>query len=156
MRKVIYKYNVGDVVKFKECFHPTASCGLKNLAGTTARITAQVDYGGATYKLEGHIGVFKEACFAGLATEPVFDSYDDNSIEADIELGKCRMCRIGLSGGLVERENESHEVDGKWYRISFSAKLSPDDIRAMKKYFFDTMNESMEIYDLAELKIEEA
>ena len=46
--------------------------------------------------------------------------------------------------------------EAKWYRISFSAKLTPDDLRAMKKCFFDAMNESMEIYDLEGLVIEEA
>jgi hypothetical protein len=46
--------------------------------------------------------------------------------------------------------------EAKWYRIHFSAKLTPDDLRAMKKCFFDAMNESMEIYDLEGLVIEEA
>ena len=46
--------------------------------------------------------------------------------------------------------------ESKWYRISFSAKLTPSDLRAMNKCFFDAMNESMEIYDLANLVIEEA
>lgn len=46
--------------------------------------------------------------------------------------------------------------EAKWYRISFSAKLTPDDLRAMKKCFFDAMNESMEIYDLEGLEIKEA
>ena len=46
--------------------------------------------------------------------------------------------------------------EAKWYRISFSAKLNADDLRAMKKCFFDAMNESMEIYDLDGLEIKEA
>lgn len=69
MRKINYKYNVGDVVKFKDHFYPYASCGLKALAGTTAKITSRIDYGGATYTLEGHTGVFKQGCFAGLASQ---------------------------------------------------------------------------------------
>lgn len=62
----------------------------------------------------------------------------------------------------VDLESDDVEVndlpleEGKWYRISFSAKLTPSDLRAMNKCFFDAMNESMEIYDLANLVIEEA
>ncbi len=66
-RTITYKYNVGDTVKFKDKFHRTASCGLKERAGTTAKIVERIDYGGATYRLEGITGVFKERCFAGLA-----------------------------------------------------------------------------------------
>ena len=52
--------------------------------------------------------------------------------------------------------NDRPLEESKWYRISFSAKLTPTDLRAMNKCFFDAMNESMEIYDLANLVIEEA
>lgn len=39
------------------------------------------------------------------------------------------------------------------YEIKFKADLTADDVRAMKKYFFDTMNESMEISDLWDLEL---
>lgn len=64
MRQVTYKYNIGDIVKFKDKFHPCASCGLKERAGTTAKVVDRLDYGGATYRLEGITGLFKERCFA--------------------------------------------------------------------------------------------
>lgn len=68
MSKVIaYKYNIGDTVKFKDKFYPYASCGLKERAGTTAKIAERLNYGGATYRLEGITGLFKERCFSGLA-----------------------------------------------------------------------------------------
>ena len=67
MRQITYKYNIGDTVKFKDKFHPSASCRLKELAGQTATITERKDYGGPAYKLKGHDGFFKQACFAGLA-----------------------------------------------------------------------------------------
>ena len=52
--------------------------------------------------------------------------------------------------------NDRPLEESKWYRISFSAKLTPTDLRAMNKCFFDAMNEAMEIYDLADLVIKEA
>ena len=41
------------------------------------------------------------------------------------------------------------------YEIKFKADLTEDDVRAMQKYFFDTMNESMEIFDLWDLELKE-
>ena len=61
-----------------------------------------------------------------------------------------------FEGKVEEAPAEEIEDEAKWYRISFSAKLSADDLRAMKKCFFDAMNESMEIYDLEGLEIQEA
>lgn len=66
MRKITYKYNVGDVVKFKDKFHYYASCGLKKRAGTTAKVVERIDFGGPTYRLEGITGCFKEKCFVGI------------------------------------------------------------------------------------------
>ena len=43
----------------------------------------------------------------------------------------------------------------KTYQITFKAKLSEDDVRAMKKCFFDAMNESMDIYTLWDLELAE-
>lgn len=61
-----------------------------------------------------------------------------------------------FEGKVEEATAEEVEDEAKWYRISFSAKLNADDLRAMKKCFFDAMNESMEIYDLEGLEIKEA
>lgn len=43
----------------------------------------------------------------------------------------------------------------KTYKITFMAELTEDDVRAMNKYFYDTMNESMEIDDVWGLELEE-
>lgn len=44
-------------------------------------------------------------------------------------------------------------MTNKWYKITFNAKLDASDIRAMNKCFYDTMNEAMDIYDLADLEL---
>jgi hypothetical protein len=41
----------------------------------------------------------------------------------------------------------------KWYTVTFSAKMSEDDVRAMKKCFYDAMEEAMEISPCADLNI---
>jgi hypothetical protein len=66
MEKVTYKYNVGDTVQFKSKFGPTASCGLKELAGKSAKIIECRDYNKACYKLESIEGYFTEGCFVGI------------------------------------------------------------------------------------------
>jgi hypothetical protein len=43
----------------------------------------------------------------------------------------------------------------KTYKITFRAELSEEDVRAMNKYFFDTMNESMQIAPAWGLELEE-
>lgn len=43
----------------------------------------------------------------------------------------------------------------KTYQITFKAELSEEDVRAMNKYFFDTMNESMEIDNVWDLELTE-
>jgi hypothetical protein len=127
MIDIIPKYQVGDQVKFKASFK-NPSCGLVGKEGTVATIAGVAPfYNNRThYYLEGKEGVFPETLFAGLAAE--------------------------ASGEFEVLPLE----EAKWYRISFSAKLTPDDLRAMKKCFFDAMNESMEIYDLEGLEIKEA
>ncbi len=93
MRNITYKYNVGDVVRFKDHFHRYASCGLKERAGTTAKIVERIDYGGATYRLEGITGVFKQGCFAGLASETSKNSLcRDEAGGADTLLGPETNC----------------------------------------------------------------
>ena len=44
-------------------------------------------------------------------------------------------------------------MDKKWYTVTFSAKMSEDDVRAMKKCFYDAMEEAMEISPCADLDI---
>lgn len=70
MRNITYKYNVGDIVKFKDKFH-SPTCGLIECAGLTAEIVDRRDYNGPCYKIKNNTGYFKESCFAGLATEPI-------------------------------------------------------------------------------------
>lgn len=41
-----------------------------------------------------------------------------------------------------------------WYTVTFSAKMSEDDVKAMKKCFYDAMEESMGISPCAALDIE--
>lgn len=41
-----------------------------------------------------------------------------------------------------------------WYTVTFSAKMSEDDVRAMKKCFYDAMEEAMQISPCSDLKIE--
>lgn len=43
----------------------------------------------------------------------------------------------------------------KTYQITFKAELTEEDVRAMNKYFFDTMNESMEIDNVWGLELTE-
>lgn len=67
MRNITYKYNVGDVIKFKNKFHNTCSCGLKGLEGTTGIVEERRDYAGPCYKLVGGNSFYKESCFEGPA-----------------------------------------------------------------------------------------
>ena len=46
-------------------------------------------------------------------------------------------------------------MEKKCYRITFMADLTEDDVRAMKKCFYDAMLESMEISPVWNLKLEE-
>lgn len=41
----------------------------------------------------------------------------------------------------------------KWYTVTFSAKMSEDDVRAMKNCFYDAMEEAMQISPCANLDI---
>lgn len=66
MRRIDYKYKVGDTVQFKDSFPATASCGLHELAGSIAVIKECRDYAGPSYRLEGFDSFFKESCFVGL------------------------------------------------------------------------------------------
>ena len=46
-------------------------------------------------------------------------------------------------------------MEKKTYKITFMADLTEDDVRAMKKCFYDAMLESMEISPVWNLKLEE-
>ena len=46
-------------------------------------------------------------------------------------------------------------MDNKqWYTVTFSAKMTEDDVRAMKKCFYDAMEETMQISECVALDIE--
>lgn len=129
MKNITYKYKVGDKVKFREnMVNPT--CGLLKRMGQEVTIT-------------------------GIA--PAYDNKPCYYIDGDNSTVYYERL---FEGKVEEAPAEELEVlpleEAKWYRISFSAKLTPDDLRAMKKCFFDAMNESMEIYDLEGLEIKEA
>lgn len=149
MSNIISKYNVGDYVRFKDTFKAPTT-GLVGREGTVAKITgiAPSYNNKAHYYLNGQAGVvYGETLFVGLATQ-----------EEYIAQEKKRLVDLGLEPDLIEPEadvEDEDEDDAKWYRISFSAKLNADDLRAMQKCFFDAMNEAMEIYDLDDLEIKE-
>jgi hypothetical protein len=153
MKDITYKYNVGDYVRFKDKFS-SPTTGLVGREGTIAKITGIApSYNNKPhYYLDNNIStVYTEGCFAGLATEPEFLAQLTLGAKVDKEQGPETECDTEASGEFEVLPLE----EAKWYRISFSAKLTPDDLRAMKKCFFDAMNESMEIYDLENLVIEE-
>ena len=156
MKNITHKYKVGDFVRFKDKFS-SPTTGLVGREGTIAKITGIApSYNNKPhYYLDGNIStVYTEGCFAGLATESEFLAQQALAAKVAKEQGPETKCDTGDSG---ESELDVLPLEeAKWYRISFSAKLTPDDLRAMKKCFFDAMNESMEIYDLENLVIEEA
>lgn len=65
-----FKYTIGDVVKFKDKFCPSASSGLKELAGTVVIVAACRAYGEPCYKFEGleEFGWFTEGALERLET----------------------------------------------------------------------------------------
>lgn len=71
MRNILYKYNLDDIVKFKNKFH-SPTCGLKGLEGTTGVVEERRDYNGPCYKLAGGDGFYKETCFEGPALSKFF------------------------------------------------------------------------------------
>lgn len=90
MRNITYKYNVGDIVKFKDKFH-SPTCGLVGLEGTTAVIADRRDYNGPCYKLAGGDGFYKETCFEGPALSKFFTQRDEDS-KVDTEQGPETKC----------------------------------------------------------------
>ena len=80
VNKFVHKYNIGDVVRFKDKYPAEASCDLHEHAGTTAKISGYAKFYECKpcYYLEGindHVGdrvikvVFPEDVFAGLVIE---------------------------------------------------------------------------------------
>lgn len=45
-------------------------------------------------------------------------------------------------------------MDKKWYTVTFSAKMTEEDVRAMKNCFYQAMEEAMQISPCAALDIE--
>ena len=45
-------------------------------------------------------------------------------------------------------------MEKQWYTVKFSAEMTEDDVRAMNKYFYEVMAESMKIESCANLEIE--
>jgi hypothetical protein len=87
---ITYKYNVGDVVKFKDKFH-SPTCGLKGLEGTTGVVEERRDYNGPCYKLAGGDGFYKETCFEGPALSKNFTCRDE-AVGADTLLRPETKC----------------------------------------------------------------
>ena len=140
MRNITYKYNIGDKITFKSKFCEDACTTRFGLEGKTFEIIDRQDYAGPTYKLFGLEGFFAEDCFAGLAKFFVCDSEDSG---VNMEQDPAADCDT----------DEISNPEAKQYQITFKASLTSDDLRAMKKCFFDAMNESMSIYDLFDLQI---
>lgn len=153
MRNIEFKYNVGDCVRFKSHYDSDASCDLFDRAGTIVVVADRADFGGPAYKLsDDEDSWYCEGCFEGLASGSEFLAQQASTSGVDTLQGPETNCDTEGSGELEVLPLE----EAKWYRISFSAKLTPDDLKAMRKCFFDAMNESMEIYDLEGLEIKEA
>jgi hypothetical protein len=79
MRNITYKYNLGDVVRFKSKFHESASCGLAELAGTQGVVEERRDYNGPCYKLAGMDQFFIEKCFDGSVASKFFTQRDEDA-----------------------------------------------------------------------------
>jgi len=79
MRNITYKYNLGDVVRFKSKFHESASCGLAELAGTQGVVEDRRDYNGPCYKLAGMDQFFTEKCFDGSVASKFFTQRDETA-----------------------------------------------------------------------------
>ena len=142
MRNITYKYNIRDKITFKSKFCEDACTTLFGLEGKTFEIIDRQDYAGPTYKLFGLEGFFAEDCFAGLAKFFVCDSEDSGVNKEQDPVADCDT-------------DEISNPEAKQYQITFKASLTSDDLRAMKKCFFDAMNESMNIYDLFDFQIVE-
>ena len=100
---ITYKYNLGDVVKFKDKFH-SPTCGLKGLEGTTGVVEERRDYNGPCYKLAGMDSFCKESCFEGPALSKTNES-DDRAKYRELYLKALKK-----TYGKVPFETETVEV----------------------------------------------
>lgn len=66
MEQIIYKYNVGDTIKFKSKFPPSASVGLHKLAGTAGKIVGKKYFAKPFYEIEGHDALVPENAIASI------------------------------------------------------------------------------------------
>ena len=105
MRNIIYKYKVGDYVRFKDKFS-SPTTGLVGREGTIAKITGiAFAYNNRPHyyinNIEGE--VFTESCFAGLATESEFRAQLTLDAEVDKEQGPETKCDVDDSGESEDR-----------------------------------------------------
>lgn len=153
-----FRFNIGDTVKFKDHFDSSASCGLFEKAGTVGVIVDRTMFSTPAYKLAGDDDTwYSQKCFDDKTVDTSVESQSlaqrDEACSPSKNMAKETICDTESSG---EPELAASPVEGaRWYRIAFSAKLTDSDLRAMKKCFFDALNESMELYDLADLEIKE-
>lgn len=66
------------------------------------------------------------------------------------ETNDCEDCAYSgdyhfVNGECLQRDEPQPDENKKWYTVTFQAKMNDDNIRAMKKYFYDTMEQSMQI-----------
>lgn len=95
------------------------------------------------------------ASMAGIKAK-VVARYDYNGPCYELEGLSGLFQETTLVGAVTEfSADEPAESSCKWYKVTFFARMSDEDIRAMNKCFFDAMNESMMIEECAGLKIEE-
>lgn len=143
-----FRFNIGDTVKFKDHFDSSASYGLFEKAGTVGVIVDRAMFYTPAYKLAGDDAWYGQKCFEDkTVTTPVELqnlTQRDEACSPNKNMAKETICDTESSGepGLAA----SHVEGTRWYRIVFSAKLTDSDLRAMKKCFFDALNESMELY----------
>lgn len=149
-----FKFKKGDEVciTYGSAFGSAAAYMTAMIEGSTITACKETPEGNV-YRLKHFVGWWAEENLV-FKSQPAKNSPSrDEAVGADTLQGPETKYDTGDSG---ESEFDVLPLEeAKWYRIHFSAKLTPDDLRAMKKCFFDAMNESMEIYDLANLEIEE-
>ena len=108
MRNITYKYNLGDVVRFKSKFNESASCGLAELAGTQGVVVDRRDYNGPCYKLAGTNQFFTEKCFDGSVASKFFTQRDE-AVEADTLQGQ-ETKRDTVDSGEFLDSDKCHEL----------------------------------------------
>jgi hypothetical protein len=95
MRNIIYKYNLGDIIKFKDKFH-SPTCGLKGLEGATGIVEERRDYNGPCYKLVGMDSFCKESCFEGPALSKNFTYREETAQVSKLLSSEAKLCTEGF------------------------------------------------------------